>query len=183
MRDICNILHKIRHPAKANLSLNDQELFRLKQEITVNEQRVLRAMAFNVRIIVPYSYIGPFLKALNFGGTEQEDLKRSQQLKQMLQCTCSLMNDSLRTELCITYKSHEIAVGMIHLASRLLSIEIPYRSGTPHDSNSNMSNNHNSSESWYHLFNISQETLRSISEQMIQMYSDYKQTKSSSVGV
>lgn len=204
----------------------------------MHEQIVLRALAYNVRIIVPYSYVGPYLKCLNFGPNSNNsnsghdttattindhsrgndgnddshggdvDAIRDLQLKQLLQCTCSLLNDSLRTDLCITYKSHEIAVGCIYLAAKLCDITLPYhpsrsRTGTRTHEEENdermemdrteqvdMENeikNGSSSTTiattgttttereWYHLFNVSRETLRGISNEMIQLYSDYKQ--------
>lgn len=173
LRDICNVLHRIRNPQKPLLALNDHELAKLKQSIALHEQIVLRALAFNVRITVPYSYVGPYLKCLNFAGPKSEDPTRDHQLRQLLQCTCSLLNDSLRTDLCITHKPHEIAVGCIHLAARLCNIELPYRSSK----DAAVSIEHNISREWYNVFNVSKDTLQKISNEMILMYTDYKQTK------
>jgi hypothetical protein len=171
------MLQRIRHsdPSKQKkpiLALNDPELQKMKQVITTHEQIVLRALAFNLTVIVPYSYVGPILKTLNFGGSEQEDIRRAIQFRKILKCTCDLLDDSLRTDLYTTYKSHEIAVGCIHLASRMLNISLPYY---PEKTTDNSSNNINELVEWYKLFHVSLETLRAISDAMMEMYSDYKQ--------
>jgi len=191
LRDICNVLQRIRYPQKPNFSLNCPELAKLKQSISMHEQIVLRALAYNVRISVPYSYVGPYLKCLNFGdpeGVKMEDPVRDLQLQRLLQCTCSLLNDSLRTDLCITHKSHEIAVGCIYLAARLCDVQLPYqRQHKEVNSGEGVSLGDSAlsvasasavaEREWYHLFNVSKETLRSISNEIIQMYSDYKQVE------
>lgn len=85
-----------------------------KAELTKAERKMLLELGFLTHIEHPHKFITSFLNFLS--------LQKDQQLMQL---AWSLMNDSMRTNLCVQLKPEAIACGCIYMAAQKLQRPMP----------------------------------------------------------
>ena len=112
-----------------------------KAELTKAERTVLRELGFVVHVEHPHKFISSFLKFLN--------LERNKELTQL---AWNLMNDSMRTDLCVRLKPEAIACGCIAMAARKLQHALP---ATP---------------PWWHVFDVPKEHIDTVVEETLRLY-------------
>eukprot|EP00741_Cyanophora_paradoxa_P003927 tig00000737_g3820.t1 len=111
LRDIINVAYRVRNPDKAPLRVG-KEYWDMKELLIVTEQMLLRALAFDMSVDLPYKYLLNYLKSLRVP-------------KSFSQLCWALVNDSLGSTLALQYRPHVLAAGAIHLASRLAAQPLP----------------------------------------------------------
>lgn len=84
----------------------------LKMDLSRTERHLLKEMAFICHVEHPHKFISNYLAAL---GTPPE----------LRQEAWNLANDSLRTTLCVRFKSEVVACGVIYVAARKNGVPLP----------------------------------------------------------
>ncbi|KAL3642921.1 Cyclin-L1-1 [Castilleja foliolosa] len=84
----------------------------LKAELTRTERHLLKEMGFICHVEHPHKFISNYLATL---GTPPE----------LRQEAWNLANDSLRTTLCVRFKSEVVACGVIYAAARRFQVPLP----------------------------------------------------------
>lgn len=84
----------------------------LKMDLNRTERHILKEMAFICHVEHPHKFISNYLAAL---GTPPE----------LRQEAWNLANDSLRTTLCVRFKSEVVACGVIYVAARKNGVPLP----------------------------------------------------------
>lgn len=97
------------------LQRDSKEYVELKEELLIHERILLQTIAFDLTVEHPYPYLLRFVKKLNTGTKSK---------KEFAQLTWNFLNDSLRTTLCLQYKSDIIALAMFHTAAKIQHIEL-----------------------------------------------------------
>ncbi|ERN16839.1 cyclin-L1-1 isoform X2 [Amborella trichopoda] len=86
----------------------------LKMDLNKTERHLLKEMGFICHVEHPHKFILSYLKAL--------DIADHQELKQE---AWNLGNDSLRTTLCVRFKSEVVACGVVYAAARRFQVPFP----------------------------------------------------------
>ncbi|KAJ2121499.1 hypothetical protein IW147_004239 [Coemansia sp. RSA 720] len=89
----------------------DSEYYELKNEMVIGEMQVLRRLAFNVQVELPYGLLANYLRSLEL--TDQERVP---------QLAWNYVNDLLRTPVYVCFQPETIACGAIFLAARECSV-------------------------------------------------------------
>mmetsp|Transcript_38289 Transcript_38289/g.68342 ORF Transcript_38289/g.68342 Transcript_38289/m.68342 type:complete len:409 (-) Transcript_38289:1988-3214(-) len=105
----------VRDPA--TLSVGSPEYFNMKKKIISYEYKILRELGFVLHVEHPHKFILFFCRML-----ADEDKEGNQKFAQT---AWNILNDSLRTTLCIRYPPETIACGAIYLAGRVLQRPLP----------------------------------------------------------
>ncbi|XP_023525559.1 cyclin-L1-1-like isoform X3 [Cucurbita pepo subsp. pepo] len=84
----------------------------LKTELSRTERHILKEMGFICHVEHPHKFISNYLATL---GTPPE----------LRQEAWNLANDSLRTTLCVRFKSEVVACGVVHAAARRFQVPLP----------------------------------------------------------
>ncbi|KAJ2666384.1 hypothetical protein IW148_000868 [Coemansia sp. RSA 1199] len=92
----------------------DSEYYELKNEMVIGEMQVLRRLAFNVQVELPYGLLANYLRSLEL--TDQERVP---------QLAWNYVNDLLRTPVYVCFQPETIACGAIFLAARECSVGLP----------------------------------------------------------
>eukprot|EP00741_Cyanophora_paradoxa_P008776 tig00001374_g8493.t1 len=142
-QDIINVAYRVRNPDKAPLRVG-KEYWDMKELLIVTEQMLLRALAFDMSVDLPYKYLLNYLKSLRVP-------------KSFSQLCWALVNDSLGSTLALQYRPHVLAAGAIHLASRLAAQPLPEaRPGA--------------SLAWYDAFDCKLHWLEDVGMQILDVY-------------
>lgn len=112
-----------------------------KAGLTKAERVVLRELGFVVHVEHPHKFISSFLSFLGL-----------QRNKPLTQLAWSLMNDSMRTDLCVRLKPEAIACGCIYMASRKLQHPLPTQ------------------PPWWHVFDVPKEQLDTVVAETLRLY-------------
>ena len=112
-----------------------------KASLTKAERVVLRELGFVVHVEHPHKFISSFLSFLGL-----------QRNKPLTQLAWSLMNDSMRTDLCVRLKPEAIACGCIYMAARKLQHPLPTQ------------------PPWWHVFDVPKEQLDTVVAETLQLY-------------
>ncbi|KAJ5067067.1 cyclin [Anaeramoeba ignava] len=111
-RDIINCYHFIITGGQQILEIGDH-FHKLRADLVLAESRVLRALCFDLDIVVPNVYLLHFSKSLSLS-------------QSTFKIASKLLNDSMTSILCLLCTPVEIACGCIHLASKISDKEIPF---------------------------------------------------------
>mmetsp|Transcript_33380 Transcript_33380/g.46591 ORF Transcript_33380/g.46591 Transcript_33380/m.46591 type:complete len:298 (+) Transcript_33380:169-1062(+) len=142
IRDVMNTTYRLRYPDKPPLQVTDTEgYWQMKDTVVRHEQLVLRVLGFNMSSRHPHHYALHFLQDLN--GSEELAI-----------LTWSLLNDSLRTTLCLQYKPEPIACAAIYLAAEMMNHQMG-RDGE-----------------WWHKFGTNRHEIEDICMQMLNLYEE-----------
>lgn len=112
-----------------------------KAGLTKAERVVLRELGFVVHVEHPHKFISSFLSFLGL-----------QRNKPLTQLAWSLMNDSMRTDLCVRLKPEAIACGCIYMAARKLQHPLPTQ------------------PPWWHVFDVPKEQLDTVVAETLRLY-------------
>ncbi|GAB5365405.1 hypothetical protein AAMO2058_001054900 [Amorphochlora amoebiformis] len=110
VRDILNTTYRLQNPEKKPLQVT-QEYWNMKEDVVLHEQICLRVLGYNLTSRHPHHYVLHFLKDLD--GTEELGI-----------LAWSLLNDSLRTTLCLQYAPESIACASIYLAAEMMNYQV-----------------------------------------------------------
>lgn len=150
LRDVVNVIQKIRFPEKEPLDIMGTEYHQIKKFISDHEQTLLRALMFNTTVSHPYKYLMNYAKFLGDILQDNEDV-----MKGNVQMAWTILNDIMPSILFVKYKPNELACATLHVASLLL--ERPLIS----DKNG---------QGWYEEFDVTQEILIKLSDEIAQVY-------------
>ena len=92
--------------------LSCDEFFELRDNLCAAETDVLKALGFACHMDLPYKFVIVYL----------EKLEASLELKQV---AWNLTNDSFCTTLCVRFRSHVVACGIVHAAAGKLNMPLP----------------------------------------------------------
>ncbi|KAJ1792316.1 hypothetical protein LPJ62_000900 [Coemansia sp. RSA 2167] len=92
----------------------DSEYYELKNEMVIGEMQVLRRLAFNVQVELPYGLLANYLRSLEL--TDQERVP---------QLAWNYVNDLLSTPVYVCFQPETIACGAIFLAARECRVGLP----------------------------------------------------------
>jgi len=147
----CHSLWNVQEQERTVAPLNPEspEYDILRLQILKCERMLLHTISFDLSVEHPYKYLIDTVKAFDHSGMIQDGLK-----KEFAQRAVGFLNDSFRTNLCIQYPPSKIASAAIYLAAAFLDIVVPA---------SQVSR-------WDERLNITEEELRDISSQMLEVY-------------
>eukprot|EP01047_Picozoa_sp_COSAG01_P078488 COSAG01_NODE_14519_length_1444_cov_1.747212_2_plen_210_part_00 len=111
-----------------------------KAELTKAERVMLRELGFTVHVEHPHKFVSSFM---NFLGMRDGEL---------VQIAWSLMNDSMRTDLCVRVKPEAIACGCIAMAARKLAHALPL------------------DPPWWHVFDVPKEQIDLVTAETLALY-------------
>ncbi|XP_050210802.1 cyclin-L1-1 [Mercurialis annua] len=94
------------------LDLNSKKFAELKVELSKTERHILKEMGFICHVEHPHKFISNYLATLE---TPPE----------LRQEAWNLANDSLRTALCVRFKSEVVACGVVYAAARRFHVPLP----------------------------------------------------------
>ncbi|CAI5513320.1 unnamed protein product, partial [Closterium sp. Naga37s-1] len=117
IRDVLNVFHRI-NLRRDNLPLAPLEQFSknyedLRTELIRTERHILKEMGFICHVEHPHKFIFNYLRQLDV----LDDAVKHE--------AWNLANDSLRTVLCVRFKSEVVACGVIYAATRRARIPLP----------------------------------------------------------
>ncbi|KAK8638813.1 hypothetical protein V6N13_137222 [Hibiscus sabdariffa] len=95
-----------------HLDLYSKKFSDLKAELSRTERHILKEMGFVCHVEHPHKFISNYLATL---GTPPE----------LRQEAWNLANDSLRTTLCVRFKSEVVACGVVYAAARRFQVPLP----------------------------------------------------------
>jgi len=149
VRDIINVYYHLSQKrddvAKPEpMDTNKQIYWDLKNEIIKSERHVLRELGFMVYVELPHKFILNYLKILE-GSSE------------LAQQAWNIINDSLRTIVCVRFKPEQIATSAVYMAARHMQIKLPEE---PYP--------------WWELFETSHEDIDEICLAISSLYSRQK---------
>ncbi|CAB4286958.1 unnamed protein product [Prunus armeniaca] len=96
------------------LDLNSKKYSDLKTELSRAERHILKEMGFVCHVEHPHKFISNYLATL---GTPTP--------RELTQEAWNLANDSLRTTLCVRFKSEVVACGVVYAAARRFRVPLP----------------------------------------------------------
>jgi transcription initiation factor TFIIIB Brf1 subunit/transcription initiation factor TFIIB len=143
-KDFINVVHAL-HAHRTNSAFvppldSDPGYWDMRNDIVVAERHILKELGFLLRVEHPHKFILNYINVL--GGDSR-----------LAQHAWSLVNDAMRTTLCVYYRPEAIAVTALYVAARLLTHPLP-----------------ESPEPWWHLFNVTYEDIDRIGCQMMQVH-------------
>ncbi|KAK4771604.1 hypothetical protein SAY87_032136 [Trapa incisa] len=95
-----------------HLDIGSKKYAELKMELSRTERHILKEMGFICHVEHPHKFISNYLATL---GTPPE----------LRQEAWNLANDSLRTTLCVRFKSEVVACGVVYAAARRFQVPLP----------------------------------------------------------
>ncbi|CAK9213791.1 unnamed protein product [Sphagnum troendelagicum] len=96
------------------LDLNSPKYLEMKTALIRTERHLLKEMGFICHVEHPHKFIMSYLKALEAP-------------VELMQEAWNLANDSLRTSLCVRFKSEVVACGVVYAAARRFKVPLPDR--------------------------------------------------------
>ncbi|KAK9084827.1 hypothetical protein Sjap_025238 [Stephania japonica] len=94
-----------------HLDVNSKKYDELRKNLNRTERHLLKEMGFICHVEHPHKFISNYLATLETPELGQE--------------AWSLANDSLRTTLCVRFKSEVVACGVVYAASRRFQVPLP----------------------------------------------------------
>ncbi|XP_028780830.1 cyclin-L1-1 isoform X3 [Neltuma alba] len=95
-----------------HLDLYSKKYVDLKMELSRTERHILKEMGFICHVEHPHKFISNYLATLE----TPEELRQE---------AWNLANDSLRTTLCVRFKSEVVACGVVYAAARRFQVPLP----------------------------------------------------------
>ena len=139
-----NIMQRREGGALRYFDVTSTAYMEAKAELTKAERVVLRELGFTVHVEHPHKFITSFM---NFLGLQNHSA--------LMQSAWSLMNDSLRTDLCVRLKPEAIACGCIFMAARKLNHPLP-TNPTP----------------WWHVFDVTIKHISLVTVETLSLYTN-----------
>ncbi|CAN1237778.1 CYCL1-1 [Linum grandiflorum] len=95
------------------LDMSSKKFAELKVELSRTERHILKEMGFVCHVEHPHKFISNYLATLGAASPE------------LSQEAWNLANDSLRTTLCVRFKSEVVACGVVYAAARRFQVPLP----------------------------------------------------------
>jgi len=111
LKDAVMMGYKMKYPERPPLKSDSEDLMKRQETLVMVEREVLKAILFNMKVDHPY----------------QELIKTVKQMKgqrELAQVAWNLVNDSLRTTICLRFKPKMVAIAAIYLASKMINQSI-----------------------------------------------------------
>eukprot|EP01025_Chloroclados_australasicus_P048400 TRINITY_DN5482_c0_g1_i1.p1 TRINITY_DN5482_c0_g1~~TRINITY_DN5482_c0_g1_i1.p1 ORF type:complete len:449 (-),score=50.58 TRINITY_DN5482_c0_g1_i1:402-1748(-) len=120
IRDICLVVHRVLSlresiTESSLLDLHSSKYVQLKSNIIKAERHILKNLQFIMHVDHPHKFTLTLLNVLFLKNTQEA----------LMQEAWNLANDSLRSTLCVRYKSNVVACGIIYLAARRYGVYLP----------------------------------------------------------
>ncbi|GLT66854.1 hypothetical protein SLA2020_391980 [Shorea laevis] len=97
-----------------HLDLSSKKYGELKAELSRTERHILKEMGFVCHVEHPHEFISNYLATLTLGTPIE-----------LRQEAWNLANDSLRTTLCVHFKSEVVACGVVYAAAQRFQVPLP----------------------------------------------------------
>ncbi|CAG8557815.1 10745_t:CDS:2 [Ambispora gerdemannii] len=118
MDDVARICAK---KAQKNSALEDQtEFAKWRHTINKNEPFLLGALEFDLHIEHPYRMLLKYARELK----NDKNIPEKDGAKKLAQSAWAIVNDSLRTPLCLRHRPHVIASAAIYIAAKLSNVRL-----------------------------------------------------------
>lgn len=107
LKDAVSMGYQLKYPDRPALKADSEEMSKRQDQIVNVEREVLKAILFNMKVEHPY----------------QDLIKTVKQMKgrrELAQVAWNLVNDSLRTTICLRFKPKDVAIASIYLASKMI---------------------------------------------------------------
>jgi len=111
LKDAVSTGYSIKYPDRPPLKPESEDMVKRQESLVSVEREVLKATLFNMKVDHPY----------------QELIKTVKQMKgqrELAQVAWNLVNDSLRTTVCLRFKPKMVAIAAIYLASKMINQHI-----------------------------------------------------------
>eukprot|EP00249_Psilotum_nudum_P023151 c28760_g1_i5 orf=413-1675(+) len=143
IQHVLNVFHRMEcRRENKSLELLDpfsKEYEELKIDLIRTERHLLKEMGFICHVEHPHKFIINYLTQLEAP-------------PELMQDAWNLANDSLRTTLCVRFKSEVVACGVVHLASRRFNVPLP------------------ESPPWWRVFNAEKSEIDEVSRVLANLY-------------
>ncbi|GAB4835552.1 hypothetical protein Ancab_000461 [Ancistrocladus abbreviatus] len=153
LKDVILVSYEIIHkkdPAAVQ-KIKQKEVYEEQKELILLAERVVLAtLGFDLNVQHPYK---PLVEAIKKFKVAQNALA---------QVAWNFVNDGLRTSLCLQFKPHHIAAGAIFLAAKFLKVKLPS----------------DGEKVWWQEFDVTPRQLEEVSNQMLELYEQNKNTAS-----
>mmetsp|Transcript_31133 Transcript_31133/g.75920 ORF Transcript_31133/g.75920 Transcript_31133/m.75920 type:complete len:487 (-) Transcript_31133:140-1600(-) len=151
-----------KHGGPSRPKKNSQEFLQFKAKLLKMEIYLMEAIEFEFNVIHPYKYLVQYVRKL-FPGEKNSKVYLNGD-KGLAQFAWFFVNDSLRSTLCLTNTSEQIAVAAIFLALRYKEIDYDTLQNTKRP--------------WYEEFNMTLKELDEMGEKILYTYDDSKKRRS-----
>eukprot|EP00898_Chlorokybus_atmophyticus_P007391 jgi/Chlat1/7653/Chrsp64S07168 len=143
IRDVLCVFHRIEQRRTGGsvhvLDMWSEQYEKSKSEVIRAERHILKEMGFIAHVEHPHKFVISLIQTLNFP-------------PELRQPCWNMVNDSLRTSLCVRYKTEVVACGVIYLAARQLQVPLP------------------EDPPWWLLFNTDRTQLEDVCRVLLKMY-------------
>lgn len=112
-----------------------------KEDVVQAERRILRELGFVTHVEHPLKFISSFLNFLNLSSNQE-----------LSQTAWNLLNDSMRTDLCIRVKPEAIACGCIYMAARKARHPLP------------------ADPPWWNIFDVEKEKIELVCSEILRLF-------------
>ena len=153
LRDVIVETYKVQHNTVQGPE-NDQELWRLKEQVLICERELLRVLGFDLSVEHAYRPLLAYVKSISGP-------------RDLAQIAWNFINDSLRTTVCLQYAPRCLAAASAFMASQYLELKMQRPFPLPHHPKG-------TSGKWFNAFQVRESTVRAIVSQIQQMYDDNK---------
>jgi len=131
-----------------NRDLSAEEYEELKKSVLKSEQAILNKIGFDLTVEHPHGPVLKNVKLISSHHSEQEN-------RDLAQIAWNIVNDSLKSTLCLQFRPNLIASAALYLASRFLDIPlVPENSGI----------------NWCNLFNVNFKDMEIIAGLLVNLY-------------
>ena len=147
VRDVVNVCYRLHHPTKEAIQVS-KEFWTLKNETLDMEKILLRVLGFELEEEQPHQYILHIVQELEAP-------------EEVAVAAWNVMNDSLRTPLCLQYRPEAVSCAALYIAGELLSMQV------------------NREPSWWESFGIKDMEMEDMCAQILKLYEtcDIKETE------
>jgi len=152
LRDVIVESYKVQHNT-VQPPENDQEFFRLKEQVLICERELLRVLGFDLAVEHAYRPLLAYVKSISGP-------------RDLAQIAWNFINDSLRTTICLQYAPRCVAAAAAVMASEYLESKQRPFPLPPHPKGTD--------GKWHHAFQVRESTVRTIVDQIKRMYDDNK---------
>ncbi|XP_074263089.1 cyclin-T1-3-like [Silene latifolia] len=145
LRDVVVVAYEIiyKWDPSASEKIRQREVYHKQKElILVAEHLLLVTIAFDMSIQHPFKPLVDALKRLKISNND------------VAKAAWNLLNEWLRTTLCLQYKPHYIAAASLSVAAKLLNFKLPVQDGM----------------AWWMQFDVSPKQLEEVTQQMLRYF-------------
>ncbi|CAN8300872.1 unnamed protein product [Cochlearia groenlandica] len=143
VNDVINVAYKLLHDKEPSKQVYEV----MKDSVLTGEKLVLATLGFDFDIEHSYRLLFDWVR---------RSIKEEKDAKCLFQAALNFVNDSLRTSLCLQYKTSQIAAGAIYLGSRFVDVKLPW----------------DGEKVWWIEFDVTKRQLFDITNQVLDLYGE-----------